>query len=514
MYVWEQYTPYGIVTTADGKRGRRVRTDTGETENVVFVNGDWYRDPNDYQPDEEHHRVPRQIESGIMNIPPILPDPGPRQEYWNRGDWESEEDFQNRVRSERRDWLDRHRAYTVNQQMHRYVTWLNQYNEQHNTHHPLRWEHLYDTDEQLQTYYDELTAGVNQGPLAGVHPDASILGMAAKRPKIEAPGDEEEGHGSAGAAITTAHRLFRIHYYKSDYTIVRKQHLTIGQYKPGEATITQYYVTCLPIQLVEFWTENINGTRHRDPFNTIMGGFDYIAYNHAHVRLSHFVPLQNALQGSAQTDIPAFNTAPYAYVAQDNLGIIPKITATENITHATMVSQEIKLPSNAFWTNDNDEGLLGLDDVKTLGQNEFYDINLAFDNQFNRLKQRKPIWNANTLHYLPQAIVNPSTSVMATGLTYNYESMVTADDKSIIHAIPKRDIPFTFIFLPHIEKVSAGENATRLYAHLLMETSLNVTLWSIPDGSENLNFNKAKNLLNSITIGVDQKNLYSQAFQF
>lgn len=519
-YNWQQEsTPLGWVHTMNGITGFRVRGDTGALEDVVKHEGTWYRNSRFHPIDDpyENRRVGRQAPpSGeIIDIPPLGPEPGPRPDYWNLNWGETQEQLNERAHRDLYEWNVRRREHDVNLRMHHYRTWLDRYNTAHNTRHPLRYEHLYSSDEELQQYYDNQPRNLLDEVGQILQPGLILAGGMSKRPKIEdAEPGEPEDKGAAGAAITTAHRLFGIHYYKCDFTIVRKQHLTIAQCKPGESTINQYYITCLPVQLLEFWIENTQGSRFRDPFNTISGGFDYASYNNAHVRLSHFVPLQNALQGTTQTDIPAFNTAPYAYVAQDNLGIIKRIRATEHIDHSTMVQQAIKLPSSTWWTNENDEGLLALDDVKTLGQNETLYLNFKFDNQFNRLKQRRPTWAADTLHYLPQALTDGSSNLMIAGMTYNYQSQADPQQKSIIHAIPKRDIPFTFIFLPHIEKVSTGENATRLYAHLLMETSINITLWSIPDGSEQLDMNKEKNMLNQITIGTNQNDLFAQSFLF
>lgn len=395
---------------------------------------------------------------------------------------------------------------TDDQRYRRYVRWVNRYNQEHGTNFPvhLQWEHL--DDDSWQVQYDALSQqhlGIN----VGTHLSATM----SKRPHLDVSStqnDEESSGGATGAAIQHAHRLFGIHYYKCDFTITRKQHITLAQYKPGESGITQYYVTCLPLQLFDFWVEADDGGRWRDPFHNICKAWDYIAYNDAHIRLSHFIPLQNSLQGSAQQDQPAFNTAPYCYIAQDNMGMIQHVESPTAITHQTMVEQQLKIPSNAFWIRDNDAGLLGLDDVKTLHQNETLYLNFKFDNQCNRFKRKRPMWQADHLHYLPMTVCDDDGHPIS-GHVYTYNIGAVAQ-----HTVTNVDVPYTFLFLPYIEKVSAAENATRLYAHMLMETKINVTLWSIPDGAEQLGFNKQKGTLDSTTTPITNKILHAQAFQF
>ncbi|KAA3680354.1 uncharacterized protein DEA37_0004126 [Paragonimus westermani] len=186
--------------------------------------------------------------------------------------------------------------------------------------------------------------------------------MDAKKPRMAGAG-EDEGYSSGLAVAKHAHRLFGIHYYKTHVTITRKQHLTIAQYKPGESTISQFYITCLPYQLFEFWTINENGNGYREPAASIFTGFRYCAYDNASIRLSHFVPLQNTLQGSTQTDTPALNTTPYAYIARDTLGILDRVQATTPITATTLQAQQVKLKSNDYWQTENEEGLLGLSEI-------------------------------------------------------------------------------------------------------------------------------------------------------
>ncbi|KAA3679443.1 uncharacterized protein DEA37_0001196 [Paragonimus westermani] len=334
--------------------------------------------------------------------------------------------------------------------------------------------------------------------------------MDAKKPRMAGAG-EDEGYSSGLAVAKHAHRLFGIHYYKTHVTITRKQHLTIAQYKPGESTISQFYITCLPYQLFEFWTINENGNGYREPAASIFNGFRYCAYDSASIRLSHFVPLQNTLQGSTQTDTPALNTTPYAYIARDTLGILDRIQATTPITVTTLQAQQVKLKSNDYWQTENEEGLLGLSEVQTFHQGQTCEFNLRFQNQFNCMKQQTPIYSATQARYLPMSMDTGDNSVVG-GL-----QMAVKKDSTVtpMVVVPETNYPFIFIFLPYIEKVNDQETIARLYAHILMETSMELTLWSIPDGAQHLNDHiAAKNQLDYISHLYTSNLLYHQAYQF
>ncbi|KAG5442284.1 hypothetical protein CSKR_200210 [Clonorchis sinensis] len=120
----------------------------------------------------------------------------------------------------------------------------------------------------------------------------------------------------------------------------------------------------LPYQLFEFWTLNKDGNNFRDPLANLVPVYDYIHYNHASIRLSHFVPLQQSLSSTTQQDTPALNTTPYAYVAKDSLGILDSVTSPTAIDKNVFVNQQLKLPSNTYWAKESDEGLIGLANVK------------------------------------------------------------------------------------------------------------------------------------------------------
>ncbi|GAA32750.2 non-capsid protein NS-1 [Clonorchis sinensis] len=72
--------------------------------------------------------------------------------------------------------------------------------------------------------------------------------METKRQRLDTK-QEDESYGSNLAVAKHAESLFGIHYYKTDITVTRKQHLTLAQYKPAGTGITQYYITCLPYQI-------------------------------------------------------------------------------------------------------------------------------------------------------------------------------------------------------------------------------------------------------------------------
>ncbi|VDP93849.1 unnamed protein product [Echinostoma caproni] len=190
--------------------------------------------------------------------------------------------------------------------------------------------------------------------------------------------DENHPPTANASALMHAHKLFCIHYYKLEVNFTRKQHVTVAQYKPGVSALTQFYVTCFPYQLFESWAINHTGTNHREPYSGLAGSFDYCQYNHGNIRFSHFVPLQNSLQGTTQQDVPALNTTLYAYFSQDNLGILSKVTALSAIDVTTMINQQRRLPSSAYWTNSSDEGLLALDETKPFHQNETLEYNFKF----------------------------------------------------------------------------------------------------------------------------------------
>ncbi|KER18526.1 hypothetical protein T265_12241 [Opisthorchis viverrini] len=331
--------------------------------------------------------------------------------------------------------------------------------------------------------------------------------METKRQRLDA--QEDESYGSNLAVAKLAQPLFGIHYYKTDITVTRKQHLTLAQYKPADTGITQYYVTCIPYQIFEFWTVNKGGDNFRDPLANLVKVYDYIHYNSGSIRFSHFVPLQQSLSSTTQQDTPALNTTPYAYIAKDSLGNLDGITSPTAIDITTMVNQQIKLPSNTYWSKDSDEGLLGLADVKTFHQGETVHYNFKFDNQMNCLKQKTPRWDNTFGHYFPLASGKP----LKTGIAMSVQ--VNADESINQFKIPEYDLPFLFIFLPYIEQVNNTETIARLYAHVLMETELNFTLWTVPDGAKHLTGNMHnKNQLEPVLHKWTNKTLTQQAYQF
>ncbi|OON15497.1 hypothetical protein X801_08700, partial [Opisthorchis viverrini] len=197
----------------------------------------------------------------------------------------------------------------------------------------------------------------------------------------------------------------------------------------------------------------------------------------------HFVPLQQSLSSTTQQDTPALNTTPYAYIAKDSLGILDTVTSPTAIDKNTMVNQQLKLPSNAYWSIDSDEGLLGLADVKTFHQGETVHYNFKFDNQMNCLKQKTPRWDTTNGHYFPIAQGKP----ISTGIAMNIQ--LNENQAGNQFKIPEYDLPFLFLFLPYIEQVNNTETIARLYAQVLMETKSTFTLWTVPDGAKHLTGN-------------------------
>ncbi|VDP74477.1 unnamed protein product [Echinostoma caproni] len=233
-----------------------------------------------------------------------------------------------------------------------------------------------------------------------------------KRPRLDSGNEDNdpEDNTTAVGSITKAFDLFKVHYYKTQVDVVRKQHITVAQYKPADTDTDKFYVTCLPYQFIEFWLCNKTGTEFREPYSFMARGHDYCVFESGHIRLSHFVPLQHALRRTDQTDTPALNTTPYAYISKDNLGILSSVKAKKAITHADMVAQQVKIASSEFWGETNDEGLLALDETKTMTNGDsfdyYFDMNSCFDHRF---KQAAPRYNKDALQYLPLAYSHDAT---------------------------------------------------------------------------------------------------------
>ncbi|VDP74476.1 unnamed protein product [Echinostoma caproni] len=87
--------------------------------------------------------------------------------------------------------------------------------------------------------------------------------------------DDPEENTTAGGSITKAFDLFKIHYYKTQVDVVRKQHITVAQYKPADTDTDKFYVTCLPYQFIEFWLCNQTGTEFREPYSVMAKSYDY-----------------------------------------------------------------------------------------------------------------------------------------------------------------------------------------------------------------------------------------------
>lgn len=318
----------------------------------------------------------------------------------------------------------------------------------------------------------------------------------------------------SAAALNHEYNLFKIHYFKLSINIVRKNHLTIGQYKPAEITTTQYYVTALPYQLFEFWAINDSCSDFRSPFKNLSKCFPYCTYNSAHIRLSHFIPIQNSLTGTTQQDISTFNTAPYCYIAKDNYGQIPTIYTSDPIDDFTVRRQMVKIKSNHYWDHQNEMGLLNLDEIHIMHQGETQDFNFDFQNRVNQLMQPTPKWNEQKFTMLPMATIDNyhQEYVLETGLAYGVKGPNTNQNMPFI---PKYDYPHIFLFLPYIENVNSKDNVSRLYAHILLETDIRMTLYTVPEEADRLNPSIARrNILDNISLPKKVSKLPTQVFQF
>lgn len=322
---------------------------------------------------------------------------------------------------------------------------------------------------------------------ARTDPDSSVIG--------------EEGHEASGSASTLMHHheLFRIHQYSVPVTIVRKQHLTITPYKPGDTTTTDYGVTFLPHQFFEFYA-NATDTRHRKPYEDMQSAFPYCIYHNTRIRLSHFIPLQKSLQGTTATDVTAFNIAPYMYIARDTTGFVPKIVGADNIGHKQALNQSVRTPSTPFWPTDKTdywEGLLSLQDVTTMGSGAVWEVNIPCPQPLNRLMWSSPQFNKNSLTYLPMDICTAGTEVLHADSCRRYTAIetipgtppttITVTNSEMLP--PKYDRGAIALFLPHIEPISDSENIIKMMGHVLLETELNMTMFSNPDGYQGVNSN-------------------------
>ncbi|KAA3669961.1 uncharacterized protein DEA37_0004069 [Paragonimus westermani] len=90
---------------------------------------------------------------------------------------------------------------------------------------------------------------------------------------------------------------------------------------------------------------------------------------------------------------------------------------------------------------------------------------------------------------------------------------VGSANSEVVHT-PDRDQTFILIFLPYTEKVNDSESIDRLYAHVLTETSFDITLRTVPGGAKHLTTNmQKKNTLSFIVRIHPHKILYHQAYQ-
>ncbi|VDP45529.1 unnamed protein product [Schistosoma margrebowiei] len=236
---------------------------------------------------------------------------------------------------------------------------------------------------------------------------------------MEADSNEEE------SATTETHgevlplcKLIKPRYYKSRIRIVRKNHLTINQFKPVDDT-SEFSITCLPYTCFDFWGINAAGTHFQEPYSS----------------LGPIFPLSE------------------------------------------------------------DPGLLGCTNVQTLSSGQTYHKTWKFENH-PRLFHRTPQWNTDYHQYLPfdlfrSGLIGPEISAAKTWVN-SYNNVRAEGGGSLWLAdtcgqMCSPDITANpiFLFLPYIEPVSTSENATRMMAHVLMQTSIDLTVYSPTYGWQN-----------------------------
>ncbi|CAH8523806.1 unnamed protein product [Dicrocoelium dendriticum] len=235
----------------------------------------------------------------------------------------------------------------------------------------------------------------NHGPLSVRV--ISLPGMVAGGKRIAVDSTSEDDAPGETAQSTAKHiRLLRPSYNTTTITITRKQHLTIKQYKPADTTLT-YSIICLPISIFEFWALQ-SEQQYAEPFATLRAAFPLCSFNHATLRLSHYIPLQKSLQGTTATDVTAFNSAPYMYTAQDHTGLLN--TVPTDVTEAAHLNQGYKVNFNTYCQFTYDQGLLACNDVHTLSANEIYFKRFDFDHH-PRFLTRTPLPVPRGYRYMP-----------------------------------------------------------------------------------------------------------------
>lgn len=312
--------------------------------------------------------------------------------------------------------------------------------------------------------------------------------MAGGKRKHEMETDDEEEHNTEGGdSEGQIQRLWPRNFYKCTFTIRRRQHLTIPGYKPGDST-TSFGSVLLPVSILDFWLQKTSNWAQ--PFKKISSTFNYCAYHHASIKLSHFIPLQRALT-PATSDVTTFNISPYCYIVEDKQGLYQTLTIP-SITKTNFKDQSIRIKSSEYWgaVTDTEEGLLALSDVQTIKANEVYHKHYKFHNH-PRYYWNVPTESSTDFTYIPADLeywlgVGNTGSIPAVRRKIRQTGLDT-ESGDFTHTYNKMGA--IWLFLPFIEPISTSEDATRLLGHFMMETSITLTCFSGPDGYDIINNN-------------------------
>ncbi|CAI2737803.1 unnamed protein product [Dicrocoelium dendriticum] len=354
---------------------------------------------------------------------------------------------------------------------------------------PLSTQQLYMNDAIRSTseFASDLQNCRNHGALSVLV--TSRLGMASggKRILVDST-NEDDGTGETGPATAKRIRLLRPRYNTTTITITRKQHITVNQYKPADTSDT-FAITCLPLSTFEFWALQ-SDQQFAEPFDTLRTAFPLCSFNHATLRLSHYIPLQKSLQGSNAVDVTSFNSSPYMYIAEDDTGLLN--TVPTPVTEQALLDQNCKVPSNTYWQFSSDQGLLACNNVHTLSANEVFFKRYDFDNN-GKFLVATPAPTPRGFAYMPgdyfQNVAPYNYSPFWKKLYSSYAvptTPITVVPDQIAFNPYAHTMQPIFLFPPYIEPVSASEDIVRMMGHVLLETQLTLTLIAPPDGWRNI----------------------------
>ena len=137
------------------------------------------------------------------------------------------------------------------------------------------------------------------------------------------------------------------------------------------------------------------------PFNDATRVFPFMRVNGSSIKLSHFIPLQQALTTTSTTqDITSFNIAPYMFIAEDAHGVFPSVNIFTEVTRKMCYEQQTKIPSSKYWQKNQGEGLMGMSNLQTLGPGEIWTRSFNYYNHPFYFWQ-KPKYQPDRLWYLP-----------------------------------------------------------------------------------------------------------------